>query len=201
MKKFVNFILSMMILASSLYADFKIMGGLNLSKYHVSPEKENTNWNYKMGFLAGIGLEKNFNQKIFLEVDVLYFQKGSKFESSALSRFKSKYNLSTVSIPLLLRIKFLEGTSPYVSGGVEFSSIVSHTVKSEGEEEIDLKETTKSIDHGFVFGCGYEIEIQENLFFFIEARYNLGQANIVSNPLEEKSMKTRAILIVLGVKS
>lgn len=186
---------------SALNADFKIMGGLNLSKYRVLPEEANMNWNYKRGFLAGIGFERTFYRNIFLEFDVLYFKKGSKIESVDLPNFKMKYNLNALSIPILLRVKLLDGTAPYILGGIEFSSILSHTVKSEGKEEVDIKQSTKSIDYGFVFGCGFELEIQEHLFFFIEARYNHGRRNIISKPVKDESMKTNAILIVVGVKS
>lgn len=188
-------------IVSVLNADFKIMGGFNLSKYNVSPEEDSMNWGYKRGFLAGIGFEINFIQNIALEFDILYFQKGSKVDSVDLPDFKLKYSLSAISIPVLLRVKFLDGTSPYVLGGVEFSSILSHKIKFEGEEEVDLKESTKSINFGLAFGCGYEIEIQDYLFFFIEARYHLGRTNLISNPVEEETMNPHAILIIVGVKS
>jgi len=201
MKKFITFIISLMMIVSAINADFKIMGGLNLSKYNVSPEEDSMTWSYKRGFLAGIGFEKNFIQNIVLEFDFLYFKKGSKVESADLPGFKLKYSLAAISIPVLLRFKFLDGTSPYVLGGVEFSSILSHEIKFEGEDEIDLKENTKSINFGLVFGCGYEIEIQDHLFFFIEARYHLGRTNLINNHVEEESMTPHAILIVVGMKS
>jgi len=201
MKKFISIISGLMIVVSAVNADFKIMGGFDLSKYRVLPEEANINWNYKRGFLAGIGFERTFYRNIFLEFDVLYFKKGSKIELVDLPNFKMKYNLNSLSIPILLRVKLLDGTAPYILGGIEFSSILSHTVKSEGKEEVDIKQSTKSIDYGFVFGCGFEIEIEEYLFFFIEARYHLGRANIINNPVEKDSINTQAILVLVGVKS
>jgi hypothetical protein len=55
MKKIIIFILIMMI-SSSLYADFKIMGGLNLSKYKNITGSD-FQYSYKRGFLVGIGFE------------------------------------------------------------------------------------------------------------------------------------------------
>jgi len=181
-----------------LYAEFKVMAGGNLSKYSVSTEEETGSWKHKMGFLGGIGLERAFSPNFILEFDFLFFQKGSKVEYSDT---KAKYSLNVVSIPVLLKNKFSYGSSPYVLGGVEFSSILSHKLKAETEEAEDVKEKTRSIDFGFVLGCGYEIELKEFLFFFVEARYHLGQRNIMSNIVEGQSMKTRAILVVIGVKS
>ncbi len=186
---------------STLHADFKIFGGLNLSKYNVSPDDNNMNWNYKLGFLTGIGLEKKLSHNLLLEFDFLYFKKGSKVKPSDPSDAKRKYNLNALSIPILLRFKFSDGTSPYVFGGMEISALMDHEIKDEGQEAIDIKDNTKSLDYGIAFGCGYEIELQEYLFFFVEARYHLGLRNIIAVPLEVESMKTSAILIVFGMRS
>jgi len=191
----------MLTISTFLHADFKIIGGLNLSKYSVSPNKENLSWNYKIGFLAGIGLEKKLNYKLLIEFDFLYFQKGSKGESSSLPDNKWTYNLKAISIPVLLRFKFMDRTSPYIFGGLEVAALVDHEVIYEGQEAVDVKDKTKSLDYGLVFGCGYEIELQEFLYFFIEGRYHLGLKNIISAPLEVESMKTNAFLIVIGMRS
>lgn len=200
MKKFLNLLLCILTV-STLHADFKIIGGLNLSKYSVLPKKENLNWNYKLGFLAGIGLEKKLSYKFLVEFDFLYFQKGSEVESADIADSKWKYNLKVVSIPILLRFKFMDRTSPYMFGGFEVAALVGHEVKYEGLEAIDVKDNTKSLDYGLVFGCGYEIELQEFLYFFVEGRYHLGLRNIISVPLEVESMKTNVILIVIGMRS
>jgi hypothetical protein len=184
-----------------LYADFKIMGGMNISWYDVSPESANIQWDYKRGFSAGIGLEKILNPFMLLELDILYFQKGSQAEYSDFQDSEAKYKLNVLSLPLLFRSKFLYNSSPYVVGGVEFSSILSHEFVTGGEEPVDLKNDTRSFDFGFVLGCGFEIKIEDRLFFFVEGRYHLGFRNIMANPFLEETKKTRAILILIGLRS
>lgn len=203
MKKIIIILISIGVMNSGLFADFKIMGGLNLSKYNILWEDENTEWNYKMGFLVGIGLEKNLTHNVILEFDILFFKKGCSVEFSDFPDLKAKYDINAISIPFLLRIKnmFSYGSSPYFLGGIEISAILSHKVKFEKEMAMNIKNHTKSTDFGLVFGCGYEIEMQEQLYFFIEARYHLGIRNIMSNPSEEHGMKTNAILIMIGVRS
>ncbi|MCJ2514007.1 MAG: porin family protein [Candidatus Thermoplasmatota archaeon] len=198
MKKIIIFILIMMI-SSSLYADFKIMGGLNLSKYKNRTGSDFQH-SYKMGFLAGIGFEKKITQKILLEFDLLYFQKGSKTESNDFPYLKSEYKLNVISIPVLLRYQFLYDSSPYVLAGLELSSVISHEKKLEGQDLIDLEDTTDSTDFGYLFGCGYQIELQEDLFFFIEARYHFGDRNITKNVIGF-AIRTNVILIVVGLRS
>lgn len=199
MKKIIIFILIMMS-SSSLYADFKIMGGLNFSKYKNITGSDFQH-SYKMGFLAGIGFEKKITQKILLEFDLLYFQKGSKTESNDFPYLKSEYKLNVISIPVLLRYQFLYDSSPYVLAGLEVSSVISHEKKLEGQDLIGIEDATDSTDFGYLFGCGYQIELQEDLFFFIEARYHFGDRNITKNGIGSVIIKTNAILIVVGLRS
>lgn len=198
------FILSLMILMNvALYADFKIMAGVNLSKFSFSPGEGDTKWSFSRGFLGGIGLEKKLSYSTLLEFDILFFQKGSSVKFTDLSDLKMRYRINTISIPVLLRRKIFSGSSPYVVGGIELSAILSHKAKfeGEGEEAVDLKKSTKALDFGFVVGGGYEIELQEYLYFFIEARYHLGLRNIINNPFDGHSMKTRALLVIIGIRS
>ena len=200
MKKLINFLL-ILTTASTLHADFKIMAGINLSKYIVSPEEEGVKWGYEYGFLGGVGLEKKLTDRMLLEFNFLFFQKGSKVEFADLPDLKQTYRINAFSIPVLLRRKFFYDSSPYFLGGVEFSSVLAHKAKFEGEEAVDLKENTKKMDIGLVLGCGYELELDENLYLFIEARYHHGLVNIMSNPVEDQSMKNSTILILIGLRS
>lgn len=177
------------------------MGGVNLSRYIVSPKEEGIKWGYERGFLAGIGFEKKFTDRMLLEFNFLFFKKGSKVEFADFPDLKETYRINAFSIPVLLRRKFFYGSSPYALGGVEFSSILAHKAKFEGEEAVDIKENTKKIDLGLVLGCGYELELEENLYLFIEARYHHGLVNIMSNPVEDQSMKNSTILILIGLRS
>jgi len=200
MKKIINFLL-IITTVSTLYADFKIMGGVNFSRYIVSPKEEGVKWDYERGLIGGIGLEKKITDRMLLEFNFLFFKKGSKVEFDDFPDLKETYRINAFSIPVLLRRKFFYGSSPYALGGVEFSSILAHKAKFEGEEAVDIKENTKKIDLGLVLGCGYELELEENLYLFIEARYHHGLVNIMSNPVEDQSMKNSTILILIGLRS
>lgn len=200
MKRIINFLL-IITTVSTLYADFKIMGGVNLSRYIISPKEDGVKWDYERGLLGGIGLEKKFTDRMLLEFNFLFFQKGSKVEFADFPDLKETYRIIAFSIPVLLRRKFFYGSSPYALGGVEFSSILAHKAKFEGEEAVDIKENTKKIDLGLVLGCGLELKLEEHLYLFIEARYHHGLVNIMSNPVEDQSMKNSTILILIGIRS
>lgn len=205
MKKTLFIILSI-VLVSKLYAqELKFIGGASLSKYNIWPEvyfdfdmgdEYSYEINYKRGFLLGCGIEFTLTRNIAIEIDGLYFQKGSKVQRiySHIEIYvdPKNYSLNVVSIPTLLKIKFLPGSSPYVLGGGEFSIILSH-------DEVDIKENYESFDYGLVFGAGFEMKMP-GASFFIEGRYHLGINNIIKDPVGDESIKTKAIVAIVGIK-
>lgn len=194
MKKFtLLFLLSFM--GSFLYADFKIMGGLNLSNYSGD---ENTIWTYKMGLEGGLGIEIDLTYRTLFEVDILFFQKGSRTGPSIR---EERHVLNTMSVPLLLRSKLFHGTSPYVVGGLELAGIISNIMYQRGEEPVNLDGTLKRMDIGLVFGGGFEMELKDQLFMFIEARYHSGLKNLLALPNEGLVRKTMAVVLLIGIRS
>ena len=193
--KKIGFLALLFFLGSSLYGDFKILGGLNLSNYSGN---ENTIWSYKMGFQGGLGIELDITYRTLFEVDMLFFKKGSRTDPSI---GEERHVLNTMSFPVLLRSKLFHGTSPYVVGGVEFASIISNIMKQKDEEPVDLEGTLKGLDISVVFGGGFEMELREKLFLFIEARCHLGQRNLLVPPNDDLIRKTKSFVLFIGIRS
>ncbi|NQT80045.1 MAG: PorT family protein [Candidatus Aminicenantes bacterium] len=204
-------------LISAVYAqEIKFMLGGNLSKYRISPAVYyhsvlGDGYTYeissKKGFLLGVGIEFNLGRNISFEIDALYLQKCTKAHLS-YSRLEiyvapKKYTLHVISIPVLLKIKFLQGTSPYILGGHELSLILSHGSKSsldgETEDFISRKEDTTTFESSLVFGVGLEMKVKA-ASFFIEGRYHYGLNNIIKGHIDWESTKTRAVVLILGLK-
>jgi len=200
--KFLNFkikkialIALLFLFGSSLHADFKIMGGLNLSNYSGD---ENTIWTNKLGLQGGFGIEIDMTYRTLFEVDILFFQKGSRTGPSIKEEW---HILNTMSVPVLLRSKLFHGTSPYAVGGVEFAGTISNIMKQKGEEPVDLEGTLKRLDISAVLGGGFEVELKEQLFLFIEVRCHLGQRNLLVLPDEGFVRKTKAFVLLIGIRS
>ncbi len=193
--KKIGFLALLFFFGSSLYGDFKILGGLNLSNYSGN---ENTIWSYKMGFQGGLGIELDITYRTLFEVDMLFFKKGSR---TGPSQGEERHVLNTMSFPVLLRSKLFHGTSPYVVGGVEFASIISNIMKQKDEEPVDLEGTLKGMDISVVFGGGFEMELKEKLFLFIEVRCHLGQQNLLVPPNDDLIRKTRSFVLFIGIRS
>jgi hypothetical protein len=193
--KKIVFLTLLSLIGSSLYGDFKILGGLNLSNYSGN---ENIIWTYKMGLQGGLGIELDMTYRTLFEVDILFFKKGSRTGPSIT---EERHVLNTVSFPVLLRSKLFHGTSPYVVGGVEFAGIISNIMNQKEEEPVDLEGTLKGLDISAVFGGGFEMEIKEQLFLFIEARCHLGQRNLLVLPNEGLVRKTISLVLFIGIRS
>jgi len=201
-----------------------MLGG-NISKYEISPEVYygsvrgyEFEYTYEIsntkGFLFGCGIEFALTRNVSIEIDGLYFQKGSSIqklysplesplENLAIIDLLLSYNLEGISIPLLLKIKFLSGSSPYILGGGEFSFILSHEYQTiiEGRtvDRISIKEFTQSFDYGLVLGAGFEVKM-ETISFFIEGRYYPGLRNIIKGSIDWESAKITSVALILGFK-
>lgn len=211
MKKFI-FMFLIIVLASVAYAqEFKFIGGTSFSKYTVSPWDIFFNWevivnyksSYKTSFIIGGGIEFALTKNIAFEIDGLYFQKGSITKAQEIPNTQWDHILNVFSFPMLLKIKVLPDSSPYLLGGGEFSIVLSHDYKlnhvGQVREEEDIKESTNSFDYGLVFGGGYEIKMQV-VSLFIEGRYHIGLRNIIKESMRWESIKTNAVVLIFGLK-
>jgi opacity protein-like surface antigen len=186
--------------------------GVDISSYQKS----------KLGLVGGIGFE--MGSQFGVEIDILYIQKGVKFEGSGsdplfgeAGSFNVSANLDEVSVPVLLRYRFLEGTSPYILGGGEVAYIISSKAKYtatdnatqqtySGTEDLDQTENLNKLDYGLVFGVGLEVTSLA-VPIFIEGRYHMGLANIfkttADTPAQAKDndwVRTKAVIVTLGIK-
>ncbi len=234
MKKFLHLFLILVIVSGAYAHEVKIFGGSNFSRYTISPETYQgyvDGWpfpipaecryegSYKTGILVGIGVEFPLTGIFYLEIDGFYSRKGSRFtlfgftSTNYIYSKKINYFLDTLSLPVLLKIKFLPRSSPYVFGGVEPSFIMSHNYRESigwhivppAEEEwgyrLSLKHITKSINYGSVIGGGFELK-KEKASVFIEVRSRLGIKNIITSEHNHlQSIKTNDIAVLFGFKS
>jgi opacity protein-like surface antigen len=191
MKKYLLIFMTIILVSTTHAYGVKLIVGGHLAKYAVEPEVVGDEWKNKTGVLVGGGIELFSVPHISLDIDGFYFRKGSKFKSATE---ELDYTLDVISITPVVRVKFLPGPSPYVLGGGEFSYILTHK-----SEDVDIKNLIKSFDYGFVFGAGFRMSMPGASLFF-EGRYHLGVANILKDPLPGVSLKTKALVVVVGIK-
>lgn len=233
MKKCLFIILIFTFVSGAYAQQIKLIGGFTISNYSPWETEEvyraqDVNFfqspfpNSKTRFLAGIGAEFALNEHISIEVDGIYFQRGSTFTQNSwfLGTITDDYHMNGISLPLLVKAKllpkpFLDITNlslifPYIIGGGEFSLILSHSRKKivndmwgdYRETKEDILEHTNKFDFGLVLGIGLEVKVSK-VSFFIEGRYNLGLRNIFAQYKDYPdlaSLKACALQIMAGFK-
>jgi len=205
-----SFIILFVMLVSGLYAqEFKLIGGVNTSKYNAGNQilslhstDSYYSWDYRSGFLVGMGIEYSLVKKMAIEIDVLYFQKGSLIKMPDFPNYEKKYFLDMISLPILIKLKPLHYSPIYILGGGELSFIFSHRYKIIYEDDITeyhITWKTKKIETGLVLGGGFEIKLV-NFLVFIEGRYYLGLGDIEKEPRDWEFVKTNSAALIIGIK-
>lgn len=189
MKKAILLLLVLALVSGLNAQTTKFLAGFNLSNYHstdLDPQPE-----YKLGFWGGVGLEWG-TESLIGEVNLLYFQKGAKAEIEGIP---TEYTLSEILVPVMVKFKFLPGTSPFIFAGGEVGYVIGYKAKDNSINS-DIKDNVKAWDYGLVFGAGLELWIG-NVALLVEGRYHYGLAPMGNG--EGFDFKTNSIAILLGL--
>ena len=143
------------------------------------------NTGFKFGYQFGVLGEYNFNDKLGVEVDVLYAFQGAKFNSIEGGRHGEtpvKVNIKNGELNtqmnvnhIWLKYSLTEGLRPKL--GVNISNLIKASVKGEAENEgdkINFADAKFEPKKKFDFGVGAGIEYNHDSGFFVEATYNYG---------------------------
>jgi hypothetical protein len=179
-------------------SEIKAMIGPNWNKYLFSSEISSLNRQQKTGFNIGLGWAFALNQKMKLEVNALYGEKGAKasLEYAPGKTIPGIYKNTAISFPIFFKYQLKEKASPYAALGPEFVFIVSHYLRiSASEDNIDLSDNTKKFVLAFNVLLGYEWPIGA-WGLFAEIRYNRWLSNFLIDP--EATLKSESVAIMLG---
>jgi hypothetical protein len=135
---------------------------------------------FKIGFNLGAFAEISLKHKLTFQPELLFSSQGAKFEESDNNfSFEETLKFNYLNMPLM--IKFAASDKFALEFGPQLGFLLSAKSKFEqtfdGEtfsEEVDIKDSVKSIDFGLNFGASFDVS--ENIM--IGARYNLGLLDI-----------------------
>ena len=150
--------------------------GLNLSNFTGDLDDSDS----KIGFNIGAFAEISLSDKFIFQPELLFSSQGAKFEESDNNfSFEETLKFNYLNMPLM--IKFAASDKFALEFGPQLGFLLSAKSKFEqtfdGEtfsEEVDIKDSVKSIDFGLNFGASFDVA--ENIM--IGARYNLGLSDI-----------------------
>ena len=181
----------------------KLMAGLSMSNLNISETipatAEKTS---KMGFMGGLGYESG--GMIAFEMDLLYCPGGAVFKAvDPANKGKISITANAVALPVMLKVRFLPGTTPYILAGGEVGYILSQKVVATAADgtstEEDITDNVSRLYYGLVFGGGVDLQTG-GMNLLLEARYRLGLSNQVKDPPTGTYAKATALMFLLGVK-
>jgi len=171
-----------------------------------------------MGFAGGVGFETG--GQVGVEVDLMYVQKGFKLDTGQLDAGGGEWIsyavdmiINELAVPVLLRFKFMPGTSPYILLGGSVAYVMSATAKwkysdsqgqsDQSDEDLFKQDTNilNRLDYGIVGGAGLELAM-ETLRLYFEGRYSLGLANLLHKDQTEGTdswIKLSTFLLLFGI--
>lgn len=146
------------------------------------------------GVFFGIGLGL-----FSIQPEILYVRQGSRLEE--LPDWM-EYRLDYVQVPVLLKINILPGpVSPMICAGPYGAYRVSAkdvSYLSGVNATEDIKDQIKTTDYGVAFGGGIDFKLVA-IKLSAEVRYNLGLVNIIKNPDPGESVKTKSLMVMVGI--
>jgi len=169
----------------------------------------------RIGLAGGAGCEiaLPFSERLSSVTSVEYIRKGAQvviYEPAVSiygdywARYSLRsYELETLSLIQLLKVKPLLSNFSYALAGFELARVLSHeSTATPGVGRSLLTEGTRKIDFGLVAGAGGELNAGR-WASFLEVRYHLGLAELskADGPLwNYPTLKTRTVSIIVGLR-
>ena len=224
MKKIITtLVLAVATLGVAQAQEFKVgvkAGGLFSNAAFKKDTKEGIttkyNTGFKFGYQFGVLGEYNFNDKLGVEVDVLYAFQGAKLnsvEGGLEGQTLVKANIKNGEINTQMNVNHIwlkysvaEGLRPKL--GVNISNLVKTSLKGEfegGGRTLNFADAKFEPKKKFDFGVGAGIEYNHDSGFFVEATYNYGLTELSIKEKgdansESPSFKNSVIQLNVGYK-
>jgi hypothetical protein len=182
---------------------FGVKAGVNFAKFTGSDEDVKM----KTGFHVGIVAEYAFTEHFSIQPELLYSAQGTKGDYTGddggeafAGTVDDKFDY--INLPILFKYNNLGVKGASVGFGPQIGYLLTakekYTENFDGETssgEVGAKDMAKSIDYGLVFNLEYALDMG----VFVQARYNLGLANVYNGD-EDITYHNGVIQISVGYK-
>jgi hypothetical protein len=154
---------------------------------------DSTDNTYRTGLAAGAFFERPLGPRLTLQPEVLFIQKGSKFDSSLV---EASFRIDYLEVPVLVRYNLTANPGAFfVYGGPAIAfKLKARSFADFGGSTVseDVSDDVENVEWSLVAGGGKEFSR-----FFVEGRYVHGMKNIDKLGSDAK---TRTIAALLGVR-
>jgi opacity protein-like surface antigen len=146
-----------------------------------------------LGGIGGVFFGGNITDKVGIQVEGLYSQRGAK-DASETPEFKLRTNY--IEVPVTLNVGGGSGSTRFnLFTGPQVSFLLSAKASSEGVE-VDIKDEVESMDLGWTLGAGLLL----NDKFTVDARYTHGLKNMAKSDLDDDEVKNRTFSVMFGIR-
>lgn len=148
----------------------------------------------RTGLAAGLFLNLPLGGTFSIQPEVLYSQKGTKFEEDAA---EVTIEIDYLDIPVLARVASgPTGFALFVGPSFGFKVRARAKGEADGSEASeDIGEDVESFDVGFILGAGYQ-----SPRVFLDGRFQWGLSNLNKVEADVTEMKNRVFSILLGFR-
>ena len=158
--------------------DLGIKLGSNFASISHAKEGSSTRTGIQAGFFGGI----KFNEKIGVNLDVLYSQQGADFDAGA-------FDLTYVNLPFVVKYYLVGGL--HIQAGPQFGVLIDESLSETLTNE--YKEIVESEISGII-GIGYDLPFGLR----IDGRYNFGLTDISKPEVGNKGIKNSVFTVAVG---
>jgi len=124
---------------------------------------------YKFGFNGGLVANFKFSDVLSVQPEILFSMKGTQAKASS----KNKINLNYIDVPVMLQYN---ADGLFFEAGPQIGFLA--TAKStDGTNDVDIKNSLKSVDFGYAVGLGYKLETGP----MVGLRYNGGITSAIKD--------------------
>lgn len=182
-----------------------VRGGLNFANVSVSNVDETLETSPRIVFGFGGVVEVGLSDRICLQAEPRYMQKGTVISSKQSFIFipipSINVKVNVFELPVSVKAKFNTGTvKPYLFAGPAISYLLEAKSESQGRTK-DIKDQLRSTEFSMDFGAGVAYEISPKTSLTADLRYSLGlsKVNKPEDPNDKSIYKSRDIKLLIGV--
>jgi hypothetical protein len=169
---------------------FGAKAGLNLATYGADANDVD-GIGSRTSFHVGAVAEFKFTEKFSVQPELLYSMQGAKADILFSDGFdtysiKATDKLDYLILPVMAKYYVIKGLS--IEAGPQVGFLLSAKSKAESGDdsmETNVKDDYKSLDFSINGGVGYQLPMG----LFLQARYNIGMANILKTDDETGDAK------------
>nr|MBS0037708.1 PorT family protein [Saprospiraceae bacterium] len=207
MKLFKFTLIAFLLLSATFaYSQIGVRAGVNLASQEYDPDITQDQSSI-IGLNLGVIYEMGISELLTIQPELHFIQKGAKDEFDELGgSYESEIRLNYLELGIMARLDLLDfgndaglyvGITPnlgYALSGKTKSSGSFGGISFDDEEDIDFDDDgIERLDFGIGLGAGVNFGN-----FFIDARYNLGLADIVED--DDLTVNNKGILVGVGYK-